>query len=224
MKQKILILIIFLRFFSLYANDSYKTKLDNDKLGFEFYRLNKDINFNILFDVNMGDRIWIKYDQNNQFVRVFNGIRVHDVYCALFDSLADIQEQKDCYQNRLLPEAKQMLMTYYNSIINSVDTFYVYKNFVNSFYDEYYKIQMPVFSPCKNALIYTNPSHGRHIQFLLDVKSKKNFFYGLIVYYFPDEIILTNEYWANKISSMKRIAPHWYYKEDVPMHDGYPPR
>lgn len=220
-----------------------------NELCTDFYRENRSNHFSVLFDVDMGDRIGIRYCKDGNYYTTFNGVRFHDTYCFMFDSLASISKQRLVYQTKVSYEAKSILMKHYRHSQTETDTFKIYQQTVNAFYKEFNEIKMPKVNPHRNSLIYTNSVLGKYIEFLISVHhTDDEHYWGLVVYYIPNDSILSKQYWTEKINTLnsktmvnlsldsietnmnywekkkktiRKIAPSWYYQENVRLHDGH---
>jgi len=249
MKKIIFLILIISTFYLLSCSHSSPYK-NAEKLCTDFYKINKENKYDILYDIYMGDRIGIDYNKNNDIHVTFNGVRFQNNYCFIFDSLASIKQQKQIFITKVSSETKAMLMKWYKLDTNDVDTFKVYQRTVLKFYKEYNQIKIPKEIPYRNILIYSN-FKDPCIKFLLYVNhTDEKHYWGLVVYHFSNDSLLLKQYWLNRIEKikskkisiktdldsitsqmnywsnqrklLKKIDENWYYEENVPLHDGHP--
>ena len=191
-------------------------KMDASRLCMEFYQLNKNKNFDGLFDVAIAkDRVKSVYNdslrQNEMF---FNWIAVFDsdsgfyVRVPVFRRGADIINKKSVFRS-LTPSVRRFLTAKLSVKSDTAALYDSYVNYIESTYAKYYGIAVPPENNNKNIGIEGNPMVGKFITFDLTKTAK--------VYYLADKSS-PNEYWSTHFNKITKIDQNWYY-EVVPAKD-----
>ncbi len=206
--KKVMILISMLSFIILISSCTQK-QIDNDILCIKFYKLNKDKNFDVLFNVAIGGRrVTSVYDESsNQYEYIFNTIDIYDYMSDIFFILPLYERdatltEKDSIFKKVNKEARSYLSKKYK-VNSKAELFDSFVKFVENVYIEYDNIETPEGFGFKNVIIEGNPRSGKFITFVLNDQCK--------VYYLADNCSLT-EYWQKYFRKLNKLDDKWYYE------------
>lgn len=201
--------ILTMCFFALTINVNCKQpQVSQNELCYQFYKLNKDIEFQELYSLNIGGRYNSEFDKiANQYNLSFNYVEDYDLKASQFITIpvffrwSNDVEKKIAF-NKCSTEVKEYLKEKFKSVSDS-DLFLSYVNYVERILKEYYNIKTPSFYNNKSVATEGNPSLGKFITFKLSDKTR--------CFYLRERIGLS-PYWLNFFSKAKKFSDHWYYE------------
>lgn len=201
--------IMCLFFVSCKSNDR---KLDPLKLCSEFYELNKDLNFNGLFNMQiLGIRDYAAYnDSTPKYERIPVVIEIHDsiskeyIKLPVFSKNAELEEQKLFFARCDSAHTSYLKSKY--KIDSNDDVFKFYIKEIESIYSNYSRIKVP------DELAYTNIAllgSDNYIEFILYRNDEKRIRYSC---YFVKDTIFSNDKKKDYFKKLPRFDEHWFYK------------
>lgn len=194
-------LLIFILMFSCSQRE-----VDSYQLCKEFYELNKQKDFDGLYDLAIGvRRTSAEYDESSkQNHLIFNSIEMFDsesnnyITVPVFRRGASLVEQDSIFRD-IKPEVKEFLVRKLDDVDSVLFDSYV--EYIGKVYEKYYAITTPAGSSYKNIPVESHPRTGKFITFTLNDRAK--------VYYVTDSSTL-NEYWSKRFNTLMSLGPNWY--------------
>ena len=183
--------------------------IDENKLCYEFYQLNKTKSFQAFSDVVIGkgrvrnvyDKSSNQYELNIYTIGVYSRERNGYVSLPVFKIGATFSEKASVF-NSCNQQTKKILSEKLN-ITAKDQLLYSYIEYINILLNSYYKIETPSWYNSKNVVVEGNPTLGKFITFTLNKNSK--------CYYLEDKRTL-NPYWSKYFNGLKKLDSNWYYE------------
>ncbi len=185
--------------------------LDPLKLCSDFYELNKDLNFNGLFNVQvLGIREYSEYDNKTQkfnripvVVGINDSISGKNIKLPVFSKNADVEEQKKFFARCDSFSIVYLMSKYRIDSRNDVLRFYIKE--VETIYSNYYQIKVPDELPYANIEVI---GCNNYIEFLLYKEEEENIKYRC---YYIKDTIFSNERIRDYFNGLQKFNNHWYY-------------
>jgi len=212
-KTNRIIYFIFIVGLFLVSCEPNRQKLDPVKLCYEFYELNKDANFEGLFNVQilgirehseLFDDSTLKYNRTPAVIIVNDSISKEYIKLPSFSRNADVRERELRFA-RCDSSCITYLKNKYN-IHSSDSIFEFYIQEIESIYLNHYQIRVPDILPYIN--IESN-GNGNYIEFVLYKNEEKKINYRC--YYIKDTISSSNDRMKDYFNSLPKFDEHWCY-------------
>ena len=204
------LLIIIILILNYNCNQS---KIDSTKLANEFYELNKDKNFDELFDVSIGGgRINSVYiDSINQYELFFKTIALYDIksdgYITIPFFIDTTNETKDSIFKNLDNQTKIFLFDKFGAT-SEMDLFNSYFKYLNKVIVQYNQIETPKWYSYKNVATMGNSRLGRFIIFSLNTPNK------IVRCYYIKDFNSLSKYWSNYFKEINKLENNkWYWDQ-----------
>lgn len=206
---KYFVFIMCLLFVSCQSNER---KLDPLKLCTEFYELNKDLNFDGLFNVQiLGIRdhsvfndSTLKYSYIPFYIGINDSVSKNNIKLPVFSKNAELEEQK-LFFARCDSSHTSYLKSKYKIDLND-DVFKFYIKEVESIYSNYSRIEVPDELPCTNIELL---GRDNYIEFVLYENEEKRIRYSC---YFVKDAIFSNDKRKDYFKKLPKFDEHWYYE------------
>lgn len=180
----------------------------NDNLPFDFYKLNKDKNFDELFNVIISTRsmkatlnpkpLSASYYKISYFDSLINDYILFPIVKYPFNKSAITFSFERCDE-----KCKEFLRRKYNLNTNN-EILSKYIELIGRIINEYHQIGVPEYYAYKAVFqVSGNPKLGSFIQFKLNEKT--------ICFYLKNNPTIKHKYWKEMFSSIKKIDDNWYY-------------
>lgn len=211
--KEIRMYLIFIISLFLVSCKPKEQKLDPLNVCSKFYELNKDLNFNELFNVHiLGIREHSEYDNSVQKIK-YNRIPVvigiddpiskKNIKLPVFSKNADLEEKKIFFARCDSSHIEYIKSKY--KIISKDDIFKSYTREVESIYSSYYQIKVPDELPYKNIEVI---GCNNYIEFILYKDEEKMINYRC---YYVKNTIFTNDRRSEYFNKLPKFDNHWYY-------------
>jgi hypothetical protein len=193
--------------FAIIAQGCSEKRVSPLSLCEQFYELNKNQNFEGLFDVGIGGvgRVTNEYDdQRNKYHLKFNLIAVYDTTLGdyftirVFRKNASLVEQDSAFQ-KISPKSKMLLIRKLGVTDEKLFDSYVF--FVNKIHDKYFSIKTPILYSNENVALQGNPSLGKFIEFKLTDN---------VLVYYVDDFSSLDSFWSKRFNTLKKLGDGWF--------------
>ncbi len=201
------ICIILISFFT-----TEKREINPYYLCREFYELNKNNSFESLYNVRIfdlregileKDSFNYRFNYFPEYINIYDSCLKKWIVLSTYKPNSSINQKQIIY-NKCVPETIESLMRRYN-VNDEKDVFDMYVNYIDSIFEEYYRIKTP-------CIIYYNniPTFGdkNFIEFVLYKNDKKRIKYK---YYYLKDTTFSNENLKKHFEKLPKFDNNWYY-------------
>lgn len=201
--------LIFIVLFSLFACS--KKKIDPYKLCKEFYELNKDVNLEGLFYVQIlgireyseFDKTIMKYNRIPVAIGIDDSISKQNIKLPVFRNGANAEERKLFFKRCRSSDIEYLKNKY--GVESDVDIFDSYIKEVETIYSNYYQLKVPDMLAYTNVEVYGS---GNYIEFVLYKNEEKRISYSC---YFIRKYEFSNSRRKAYFDKLPRFDEHWCY-------------
>jgi len=215
MKCKHFVFVLVLGMFSFLCAscDSEDEIIDPRQVCFEFYELNKNLNFENLYYMNIPCvRQYLEYDsKKNEYVVIPVFVCITDtvnddshILLPVFKDGADNTKQHRSFALCNVAAMEYLKRKYDLAPIANVFDFYAKE--VNDIYRQYNNIKVPRALHKRNVFI---EGRGNYIKFILHKDEEKKIEYSC---YYVRDTIFSNDNLKNYFKTLPQFDEHWYYK------------
>ena len=184
-------------------------KIDAFKLCSEFYELNKDMDFDGLFNVRIfGSRdsskfndSTLKYNRIPAFIGIYDSISKEHINLPSFSRNADRKEKR-----LFFARCSYSCIVYLENKYKMYSLFTRYEKEIEFIYSIYYKIKVPRVLPYTNIELI---GEGNYIEFVLYKNEEKGIKYSC---YYVADTLFSNDIRKNYINSLPKFDDHWCYE------------